>query len=104
MTIFVNNNKLEKIISKTKGQEWTKYTHSIFYIVYCLPDYFINFPDFIKNKKKLKYKSYFRLLVKDPRRRLGGGEGDAEELKRHPFFQVNILFLFNWNAKGYIKV
>ncbi|KAI5737364.1 hypothetical protein M8J76_012789 [Diaphorina citri] len=29
-----------------------------------------------------------RLLVKDPRRRLGGGELDAEELKRHPFFNV----------------
>ncbi|XP_060808068.1 ribosomal protein S6 kinase alpha-4 isoform X2 [Amyelois transitella] len=28
-----------------------------------------------------------KLLVKDPRRRLGGGENDAEELKRHPFFQ-----------------
>lgn len=28
-----------------------------------------------------------KLLVKDPRRRLGGGEDDAEELKRHPFFQ-----------------
>ncbi|KAL4703944.1 hypothetical protein ACJJTC_009549, partial [Scirpophaga incertulas] len=28
-----------------------------------------------------------KLLVKDPRRRLGGGEHDAEELKRHPFFQ-----------------
>ncbi|CAB3247199.1 unnamed protein product [Arctia plantaginis] len=28
-----------------------------------------------------------KLLVKDPRRRLGGGEGDADELKRHPFFQ-----------------
>ncbi|XP_028159028.1 ribosomal protein S6 kinase alpha-5-like [Ostrinia furnacalis] len=28
-----------------------------------------------------------RLLVKDPRRRLGGGDDDAEELKRHPFFQ-----------------
>ncbi|CAK1549342.1 unnamed protein product [Leptosia nina] len=28
-----------------------------------------------------------KLLVKDPRRRLGGGEGDAEELKRHPFFK-----------------
>jgi len=27
-----------------------------------------------------------KLLVKDPRRRLGGGEEDAEELKRHPFF------------------
>ncbi|KAI5633439.1 protein kinase domain-containing protein [Phthorimaea operculella] len=28
-----------------------------------------------------------RLLVKDPRRRLGGGEDDADELKRHPFFK-----------------
>lgn len=28
-----------------------------------------------------------RLLVKDPRRRLGGGEGDALELKKHPFFR-----------------
>ncbi|XP_052742669.1 ribosomal protein S6 kinase alpha-5 isoform X2 [Bicyclus anynana] len=28
-----------------------------------------------------------KLLVKDPRRRLGGGEDDAEELKRHPFFE-----------------
>lgn len=30
-----------------------------------------------------------KLLVKDPRRRLGGGEEDAEELKRHPFFNVS---------------
>ncbi|KAM3968551.1 ribosomal protein S6 kinase alpha-4 [Aphomia sociella] len=28
-----------------------------------------------------------KLLVKDPRRRLGGGEEDAGELKRHSFFQ-----------------
>ncbi|XP_049882058.1 ribosomal protein S6 kinase alpha-5-like isoform X2 [Pectinophora gossypiella] len=28
-----------------------------------------------------------KLLVKDPRRRLGGGDEDADELKRHPFFQ-----------------
>ncbi|XP_047108587.1 ribosomal protein S6 kinase alpha-5-like isoform X1 [Schistocerca piceifrons] len=28
-----------------------------------------------------------KLLVKDPRKRLGGGEEDAEELKRHPFFK-----------------
>ncbi|GAB6020087.1 Chromosomal serine/threonine-protein kinase jil-1 [Chamberlinius hualienensis] len=28
-----------------------------------------------------------RLLVKDPRRRLGGGKGDSEELKRHNFFK-----------------
>lgn len=30
-----------------------------------------------------------RLLVKNPRKRLGGGEEDAEELKRHPFFAVS---------------
>uniref|UniRef100_A0A8D8Y790 non-specific serine/threonine protein kinase n=1 Tax=Cacopsylla melanoneura TaxID=428564 RepID=A0A8D8Y790_9HEMI len=29
-----------------------------------------------------------QLLVKDPRKRLGGGDLDAEELKRHPFFNV----------------
>ncbi|GBO98940.1 Ribosomal protein S6 kinase alpha-5 [Eumeta japonica] len=29
-----------------------------------------------------------KLLVKDPRKRLGGGDGDAEELKRHTFFKV----------------
>ncbi|CAG9816195.1 unnamed protein product [Phaedon cochleariae] len=28
-----------------------------------------------------------KLLVKDPRRRLGGGEEDARELKRHSFFK-----------------
>ncbi|XP_065161808.1 ribosomal protein S6 kinase alpha-5-like isoform X1 [Atheta coriaria] len=28
-----------------------------------------------------------KLLVKDPRKRLGGGEGDAKELKRHSFFK-----------------
>ncbi|KAJ4441201.1 hypothetical protein ANN_11052 [Periplaneta americana] len=33
-----------------------------------------------------------KLLVKDPRKRLGGGEEDAEELKRHPFFRG-----INWN-------
>ncbi|CAH1124929.1 unnamed protein product [Ceutorhynchus assimilis] len=29
-----------------------------------------------------------KLLVKDPRRRLGGGEDDAKELKRHSFFKT----------------
>lgn len=28
-----------------------------------------------------------QLLVKDPRKRLGGGDEDAAELKRHPFFK-----------------
>lgn len=32
-----------------------------------------------------------KLLVKDPRQRLGGGEADAEELKQHPFFKVSIF-------------
>lgn len=30
-----------------------------------------------------------KLLESDPQKRLGGGEGDAEELKRHPFFRVS---------------
>lgn len=34
-----------------------------------------------------------RLLVRDPSQRLGSGEEDAEELKRHPFFQD-----VNWPA------
>jgi serine/threonine protein kinase len=29
-----------------------------------------------------------KLLVKDPRKRLGGGNEDAEELKRHPFWKT----------------
>jgi serine/threonine protein kinase len=33
-----------------------------------------------------------KLLVKDPRKRLGGGKDDAEELKRHPFLKV-----INWS-------
>ncbi|XP_060519439.1 ribosomal protein S6 kinase alpha-5-like isoform X2 [Cylas formicarius] len=28
-----------------------------------------------------------KLLIKDPRKRLGGGEDDAKELKEHPFFK-----------------
>ncbi|CAG8631517.1 8397_t:CDS:2, partial [Paraglomus occultum] len=28
-----------------------------------------------------------RLLTRDPERRLGSGKGDAEEIKRHPFFK-----------------
>lgn len=28
-----------------------------------------------------------KLLVKDPRKRLGGGEDDAKELKSHAFFK-----------------
>jgi len=27
------------------------------------------------------------LLTRDPERRLGSGKGDAEEIKRHPFFK-----------------
>jgi len=28
-----------------------------------------------------------KLLNRDPRKRLGAGEGDAEEIKKHPFFK-----------------
>jgi hypothetical protein len=30
-----------------------------------------------------------KLLAKEPKERLGGGKGGAEELKRHPFFKVS---------------
>ncbi|RWS28116.1 ribosomal protein S6 kinase-like protein [Leptotrombidium deliense] len=41
-----------------------------------------------------------RLLIKDPKKRLGGGRDDAWELKRHPFFRQ-----INWNdlSKRIIK-
>lgn len=37
-----------------------------------------------------------RLLVKDPRRRLGGGPRDAKDLKEHPFFTT--VPGFTWEA------
>ncbi|KAL6420202.1 hypothetical protein ACFW04_013822 [Cataglyphis niger] len=38
-----------------------------------------------------------RLLIKDPRRRLDGGPGDAKELKHHPFF-MDAAPDFIWEA------
>jgi len=38
-----------------------------------------------------------RLLVKDPRQRLGGGPRDAKELKEHPFF-TSAAPAFTWEA------
>lgn len=38
-----------------------------------------------------------RLLVKDPRRRLGGGPRDAKELKEHAFF-TDAAPAFTWEA------
>ncbi|XP_011640915.1 ribosomal protein S6 kinase alpha-5-like isoform X2 [Pogonomyrmex barbatus] len=38
-----------------------------------------------------------RLLIKDPRQRLGGGPRDAKELKEHPFF-MDAAPAFTWEA------
>jgi serine/threonine protein kinase len=40
-----------------------------------------------------------KLLVKDPRKRLGGGKDDAEELKRHPFLKG-----MNWSDLAQKKI
>ncbi|PNF43832.1 Ribosomal protein S6 kinase alpha-5 [Cryptotermes secundus] len=40
-----------------------------------------------------------KLLESDPQKRLGGGEGDAEELKRHPFFRE-----LDWSALGQKRI
>lgn len=33
-----------------------------------------------------------RLLVKDPKKRLGSGPNGAENVKKHPFYQVDPAF------------
>jgi ribosomal protein S6 kinase alpha-5 len=40
-----------------------------------------------------------KLLIKDPRKRLGGGKDDAEELKRHPFLKE-----INWSDLAQKKI
>lgn len=32
-----------------------------------------------------------RLLVKDPKKRLGSGPDGAENVKKHPFYQVGLV-------------
>lgn len=32
-----------------------------------------------------------RLLIKDPKKRLGSGPNGAENVKKHPFYQVDII-------------
>lgn len=40
-----------------------------------------------------------KLLIKEPRKRLGGGSEDAAELKRHSFFKN-----LDWNALSKKKI
>jgi serine/threonine protein kinase len=55
----------------------------------CIPDHLsFDAADFIS-----------QLLVKDPRKRLGGGKDDAEELKRHPFLKE-----MNWSDLAQKKI
>lgn len=44
-----------------------------------------------------------KLLVKDPRQRLGGGEDDADELKRHSFFKVSIFHNFTMKNTSFMN-
>lgn len=32
-----------------------------------------------------------RLLIKDPKKRLGSGPNGAENVKKHPFYQVDLI-------------
>lgn len=41
----------------------------------------------------MHYNILLQLLRRNPERRLGAGEQDAEEVKRHPFFRVSSFFL-----------
>lgn len=41
----------------------------------------------ILQKVRMRERNEYQLLTKDPKKRLGGGPTDAEEVKRHPFFK-----------------
>jgi hypothetical protein len=50
----------------------------------------LQFPPFVRDELVSCVKE---LLIRDPKKRLGGGEGDYKELKAHPFFKAGGL---NW--------
>ncbi|KAJ3284780.1 Serine/threonine kinase [Borealophlyctis nickersoniae] len=50
-------------------------------------------------QKLVKNMLNHQLLTKDPNKRLGGGRGDADEIKRHPFFKT-----VDWEAMLQLKL
>ena len=47
-------------------------------------------------RRSLSADNRLKLLLRDPLRRLGSGEDDAEAIKRHPFFRdVNFDDVYN---------
>lgn len=48
-------------------------------------------PPFPKDMEPLAKDIIQRLLVKDPKKRLGSGPNGAENVKKHPFYQVGLI-------------
>lgn len=48
-------------------------------------------PPFPKDMGPLAKDLIQRLLVKDPKKRLGSGPSGAENVKKHPFYQVGLI-------------
>ena len=61
-------------------------------LLYTIATKKIDFSD-IENSSQDFQNFVKRLLQRNPEKRLGGGESDAEELKQHPFFKG-----IDWNA------
>lgn len=51
-------------------------------------------PPFPKDMGPLAKDLIQRLLIKDPKKRLGSGPNGAENLKKHPFYQVGLTACF----------
>lgn len=39
-----------------------------------------------------------RLLIKDPKKRLGSGPNGAETVKKHPFYQVDLIACLEYST------
>lgn len=48
-------------------------------------------PPFPKDMGPLAKDLIQRLLIKDPKKRLGSGPNGAENVKKHPFYQVDLI-------------
>lgn len=48
-------------------------------------------PPFPKDMGPLAKDIIQRLLIKDPKKRLGSGPSGAENVKNHPFYQVDLI-------------
>lgn len=63
-------------------------------------------PPFPKDMGPLAKDIIQRLLIKDPKKRLGSGSSGAQNVKSHPFYQArrkSIIYTFNPQKKNLVE-